>query len=220
MRRFAMLLAACMTAACVKEELALPDDDLSQAATCSAVRALELRQGSAATSFEGFTEILHFAMISAAANDVEIDLRRLAAVSGRAPAIMAEIEGRAWETLIEPCNATFPQTQRNPPPLQPDPYESGLTCFGLTDFLAKTAVEYPEAQSRAAAISVQALAAAQPVLRQRARSDEEAERIVAGYSARAFKAGRPAVLLEQCRRRFPPPPPPPPPSEEDSPARD
>ena len=73
----------------------------------------------------------------------------------------------------------------------------------------EAATDHPDAQSRAAAISGQALAAAQPVLRQRARSDAEAERIVAGYAARAFKAGRPAVLLAQCGRRFPPPPEPP-----------
>lgn len=204
-----ILLAALGAVGCVKAELALPDDSLSRATTCSAVRALELRQGSRTTSFEGFTEILHFAMIFAAENDVDVDLRRLVAVSGRAPAVLEEIQDKAWPTLIEPCNAAFPQTLRNPPPLQPDSYEAGMTCFALSDFLAKTAVEYPDAQRGAAAISGQALAAAQPVLRQRARGDAEAERIVAGYAARAFKAGRPAVLLAQCGRRFPPPPAPP-----------
>ena len=208
MRLLLVALLAFGAGACVKAELALPDDPLSQAATCSAVRALELRQGGdRAPSFEGFTEILHFAMIAAAADDVQVDLRRLVTVTQRAPVVMAEIRDKAWPTLIEPCNGAFPQTQRNPPPLQPDPYEAGMSCFAIADFLGKTASDHPDAQRRAAAISGQALAAAQPVLRQRARSDTEAERIVAGYAARAFKAGRPAVLLEQCGRRFPPPPP-------------
>lgn len=207
MRLLLVTLLAFGAGACVKSELALPDDPLSQAATCGAVRALELRQGgSEAPSFEGFTEILHFAMIAAAADDVQVDLRRLVTVTQRAPVVLAEIRDKAWPTLIEPCNGAFPQTQRNPPPLQPDQYEAGMTCFAIADFLSKTAAEYPDAQRGAAAISGQALAAAQPVLRQRARSDAEAERIVAGYAARAFKAGRPAALMSQCRRRFPPPP--------------
>lgn len=208
MRALLALLLGLGAGACVKSELALPDDPLSQAATCSAVRALELRQGgTGAPSFDGFTEILHFAMIAAAADDVEVDLRRLVTVTQRAPVVMAEIQDKAWPTLIEPCNGTFPQTQRNPPQLQPDPYEAGMTCFAVADFFSKTAVDHPDAQGRAAAISRQALAAAQPVLRRRARGDAEAERIVAGYAARAFKAGRPATLLAQCGRRFPPPPP-------------
>mgnify|MGYP000999439762 CR=1 FL=1 len=207
MRLLLVVLLGLGTGACVKSELALPDDPLSQAATCSAVRALELRQGGSETpSFEGFTEILHFAMIAAAADDVQVDLRRLVTVTQRAPDVMAEIQDKAWPTLIEPCNAAFPQSQRNPAPLQPDPYEAGMTCFAMADFVAKTAVDYPDAQRRAAAISGQALAAAQPVLQRRARSDAEAERIVAGYAARAFKAGRPAAFLAQCGRRFPPPP--------------
>lgn len=210
MRLLLVVLLGLGAGACVKSELALPDDPLSQAATCSAVRALELRQGgSGDPSFDGFTEILHFAMIAAAADDVRVDLRRLITVTQRAPVVLAEIRDKAWPTLIEPCNGTFPQTQRNPPPLQPDPYEAGMTCFAVADFLAKTATDYPDQQRSAAAISGQALTAAQPVLRRRARSDAEAERIVAGYASRAFKAGRPAVLLDQCRRRFPPPPAPP-----------
>lgn len=208
MRLLLVILLGLGASACVKSELALPDDPLSQAATCSAVRALELGQGgSGATSFDGFTEILHFAMIAAAADDVQVDLRRLITVTQRAPVVMEEIQDKAWPTLIEPCNGAFPQTQRNPPPLQPDPYEAGMTCFAVADFFAKTATDHQADQNRAATISRQALAAAQPVLQRRARSDGEAERLVAGYASRAFKAGRPAALLEQCHRRFPPPPP-------------
>lgn len=201
--RLALVLALGL-AGCVRAELALPEDALSRAATCSAVRALELRQGGGgAASFDGFTEILHFAMIAAAEDDVQVDLRRLMSVSNRAPAIMDEIRDKAWPSLVEPCNAAFPQTQRNPPPLPPDPYEAGMTCFALADFLRLTGVGYPDDQRWLAALTGPSLAAAQPILRQRASDDAEAQRIVSGYAARTFKAGRPAVTLAQCRRRFP-----------------
>lgn len=203
MRLAAMMLALGL-AGCVRAELALPEEGLSQAATCSAVRALELRQGGdGAVTFDGFTEILHFAMIAAAEDDVQVDLRRLMAVSARAPVIMQEIQSKAWPTLVEPCNAAFPQTQRNPPALPPDPYEAGMTCFALADFLGKTAGDYPDAQRAAVALAGPALTAAQPILRQRASDNAEAQRIVSGYASRAFKAGRPAMLLAQCGRRFP-----------------
>lgn len=195
-----------MLAGCTPRELALPEDRLSAASVCTAVRALELRggaSGSADVSFDGFTEILHFAMIAAAEDSAQIDLRRLVEVSRRGPVLMEELASQEWRSLVEPCNAAFPETQRAAGPLPRDAYEAGMTCFALADFIARTAADYPEAQAAANALTNPALAAAQPVLRQRAATDAEAQRLVAGYAARAFVAGRPVSVLDQCRRRFP-----------------
>lgn len=205
MRRTAAALALVALAGCAPRDLALPEDRQSQASVCGAVRALELRRGGGAAtmSFDGFTEILHFAMIYAAEESAQVDLRRLLTVSRRAPVVMEELADKEWASLVEPCNTAFPETQRNAPALPRDSYEAGMTCFALADFISKTAGEYPDDQRAAAALTGPALAAAQPVLRQRASDNEDAHRIAAGYAARAFRAGRPSSLLDQCRRRFP-----------------
>jgi hypothetical protein len=208
-RRAALIaLAASLGAsACTQPAGDLPEDSVERAATCEAVRALELSAGKAQAgpvSFEGFTEILHFAMLAAAEDGVQVDLNRLFTVSQRAPAVMAELDGDEWPALVEPCNTAFAETQRPAEPLPPDLYEAGLTCFGLTEFLARTATDYPAERREMAQIADRALQAAQPTLRERASDNVEAQRLAGGYAARGFKAGRPASLLGQCRRRFPP----------------
>ena len=205
-------LIACALAGCAPQELALSDDPLMRATTCTAVRALELRGGSGQerpVSFAGFLEILHFGMLSAAEDGVQVDVRRLITVSHQAPVLMQELSEKNWRSLVEPCNAAFPQTQRPAPPLANDPYEAGMTCFGISEFVGQTAVNYPEEQRRFAALAERALDAARPVLRERARDEQDAARLSAGYTARSFRAGTPASLLQQCTRRFPAPPAPP-----------
>lgn len=205
MSRAAALAIALAVAACAPAAVQLPDEPLARATTCAAVRELELSAGRAnggEVSFAGFTEILHFAMLAAAEDGVQVDLRRLFTVQQRAPAAVQTLD-EDWASLVEPCNSAYPETQRPAPPLPRDPYEAGLTCFGMADTVARTATRYPAEQSGYAALAERALQAAQPVLRQRARDNDDALRIAAGYTARAFKAGRPASLLDQCMRRFP-----------------
>jgi hypothetical protein len=204
MRRAAALLFLAL-AACSQKPIELPAEPLTRATACTAVRALELRDGktdAGAVSFAGFTEILHFGMLVAARDGVQVDVGKLVTVSHRAPIMMAELADQNWRSLVEPCNNAFPETQRPAPPLADDAYEAGMTCFGITDFMARTAVDFPAEQQRFSALADRALAAAQPVLRQRAANNEEAAGLSAGYSARAFQAGTPASLIDQCSRRF------------------
>lgn len=209
MRRLAApLVVAVMVSACAPQTLELSDDPVTRATTCTAVRALELRGGSLEerpVSFAGFTEILHFGMLSAAADGVQIDVRRLITVSHRAPAVLRELSGQNWRSLVEPCNAAFPETQRPAAPLPNDGFEGGMTCFGIAEFMGRTAADYPAEQRDFAALADRALDAARPVLRERARDEQDATRISAGYTARAFRAGTPISLLEQCVKRFPAP---------------
>jgi len=205
-RRGAAPALALLAAACAPENSVLPQDATARAATCTAVRALELRGGRAddgRMSFAGFAEILHFGMIHAAEEGVSIDMRRLMMVSQRAPTIMEELEEAEWRALVEPCNAAYPETQRPAGPLPADAFEGGMTCFAMADFMSKTAFEYPEQRRSLGWLADRALAAAQPELRRRARDNEEAQRIADGYAGRAFRAGRPVSLIEQCARRFP-----------------
>jgi hypothetical protein len=182
---------------CARPNGQLPQDKVERAVACTAVRALELtagKGGSGPVSFEGFTEILHFGMLAAAEDGMQVDLNRLFAVSQRAPEAMAQLEGGEWQPLVEPCNAAYPETQKVASALPPDPYEAGLTCFGLAELVARTATDYPAERREVAALGDRALAAAQPTLRQRARDNADAERLAAGYTSRGFKSGRPAVI--------------------------
>jgi hypothetical protein len=143
-RRTALLALAA--AGCTQPSGQLPQDPLERATACTAVRALELsasKAGEGPVSFDGFAEVIHFSMLAAAQDGVQVDPRRLFAISQQAPAVMAQLEEPEWRAMVEPCNAAFPETQRPAPPLPPDPYEAGLTCFGLADFMVKTAADYP-----------------------------------------------------------------------------
>jgi hypothetical protein len=185
----------------------LPQDSLERATACTAVRALELsagKSGEGAVSFDGFSEIIHFAMLAAAEDGVQVDLRRMLAISQQAPRTMDQLAEDEWRAMVEPCNQAFPETQRLAAPLPRDSYEAGLICFGLAEFMVQAATDYPDERRELAGLADRALEAAQPVLRERARDNEDAQRIAAGYTARGFKSGRPASLIAQCRRRFPP----------------
>jgi hypothetical protein len=78
-----------------------------------------------------------------------------------------------------------------------------MMCFGLADFLARTAADHPREREVAAGLADRALAAATPVLTQRAAANQDALQLSDRYMARAFLAGTPASLIGQCARRFP-----------------
>ena len=205
----AAMALAISVGACASAPLELPEESLERAATCTAVRTLELRAGKAEEgplSFAGFTEIVHFGMMHASEDAVRVDLERLAAVQRRAEDEVRSLDGENWLSLVEACNAAFPETQKDPAPLLSDAFEAGMTCYAFGDFLARaSAANFPHEQRSLAAMAERALAAAQPVLRQRARDEADARRISEGYAARAFNAGRPTSLVGQCQRRFPSP---------------
>jgi hypothetical protein len=188
MRRTALLALAA--AGCAQPSGQLPQDPLERATACTAVRALELsasKAGEGPVSFDGFAEVIHFSMLAAAQDGVQVDPRRLFAISRQAPAVMAQLEEAEWRAMVEPCNAAFPETQRPAPPLPPIPYEAGLTCFGWPISWRRRPADYPAERGRACGLAGRALQAAQPVLRERARDNEDAQRIAAGYAARGSR---------------------------------
>lgn len=198
----ALLLAA---AGCAEPPLELPVEPAARAVHCSAATALDLREGQAADapmSFDDFTRILHVAMIAAARGGERVDMRRLMTISQTAPVQMEELADHNWRSLLGPCDEAFPEARRPAGPLPETPFEAAMMCFGLADFLARTAADHPPERQAAAALADRALAAATPVLRQRVQSDEDATRISDRYMAQAFLAGTPPSLLDQCARRF------------------
>lgn len=199
----ALLLAA---AGCAGAALELPEEPVARASRCSAATALDLQQGKAEeapVSFAHFTRILHFAMVTAARAGGAVDLRQLMTISQDAPIAMQELRGRNWRSLLAPCARAFPETQRPAGALPPDSFESGMMCFGLADFLARTGADHPREREVAAALADRALAAATPVLTRRVGSGQDALQLSDRYMARAFLAGTPSSLLDRCARRFP-----------------
>lgn len=206
MNGLAAAALAVALAGCAGAVIEMPEEAAAQASRCSAVRALALGEGradDAPVSFADFGEILHPAMITAARAETGVDLRQLMTISQDAPVAMEELRSRNWRSLVEPCAAAFPEAQRRAGELPPDSFESGMICFGLADFLARTATDYPREREAAAGLADRALAAATPVLTQRSGNDEDALQISDRYMARAFLAGTPASVLDQCARRFP-----------------
>jgi hypothetical protein len=199
------LAALAVAGGCAPEPPALPKEPVARAATCTAVRSLELRTGpSAQLSFAGFTEILHFAMIESARGRDAADLSLIAAISRAAPTRLQELEGQDWRGLVEPCNTSYPETQRAAAMPASSALEAGLTCFGIADFFARTAADHPQQAREAALLADRALAAATPALREQAAAGREPATLAALHQARAFVAGRPETLLAACRDRFPP----------------
>ena len=205
MKRAALTALIALTA-CDGSALELPEQPTARASHCSAVRALALGAGraeAAPVSFAAFGEILHPAMITAARAQGAVNLRQLMTISQDAPVVMEELRTRNWRSLAEPCATAFPETRRGAGELPPDSFESGMICFGLADFLARTATDYPRERQVVTALADRARAAATPVLTRRAASGQDALQVSDRFMARAFLAGTPASLLDECARRFP-----------------
>jgi hypothetical protein len=64
-------------------------------------------------------------MLASAEDGVRVDLRRLLDVRSGGRRRWRELDDGDWHKLVEPCNASYPETQREAEPLPPDPYEAG-----------------------------------------------------------------------------------------------
>ena len=82
-------------------------------------------------------------------------------------------------------------------------FDAAMTCFGIADFVARTAGDFPREALAAGELAERALAASSQELTRRARTNDEAQVIAERYRAQAFLAGTPTSLLDQCAQRFP-----------------
>lgn len=167
---------------------------------------LRLQQSDSPTppaSFDAFLKILHYAMIAGARGQERVDLRALDDVSRRASVALQEMREQDWQARLPDCASAFPETQRPAGRLPEAPFDAAMTCFGLADFLARTAGDFPRESIAAGELAERALAASARELTRRARTNEEADRLADRYRVQAFLAGTPASLLDQCAQRFP-----------------
>ncbi|WP_166040928.1 hypothetical protein [Sphingosinicella sp. YJ22] len=206
MRRTALGLAGLALAGCQPPAPAWPSELEAQAGLCSAVHVIRLRERDSATppgSFDAFLQILHYAMIASARGRERIELRALDSVSRRAGVAQVELREQDWQARVADCAAAFPEARRPAGRLPEAPFEAGMICFGLADFVARTAADFPREAVAASDLAERALAAAAPELTRQARTNDEAERLGERYRVRAFLAGTPSSLLDQCAQRFP-----------------
>ena len=130
-------------------------------------------------------------------------MRALDDVGRRAGVALIEAREQDWQERQPDCDSAFPETRRPAGPLPEASFEAGMICFGLADFVARTAADFPREAVAASDLAERALAAAAPQLTRQARNNEQAGRIGDRYRIRAFLAGTPTSLLDQCAQRFP-----------------
>lgn len=207
MKRAWLGLVGLALAGCQKPAPDWPTDLEAQAGLCSAVHVMRLREPDSATppaSFDGFLQILHYAMIAGARGRERVELRALDQVGRRAAVAHVQLREQDWKSRLPDCAAAFPETQRPAGRLPQSPFEAGMICFGLADFVARTAADFPREAVAASDLAERALAAAAPELTRQVRGNEQAaEQLGERYRLQAFLAGRPSSLLDQCAQRFP-----------------
>ncbi len=199
-------LAALALAGCQKRAPEWPNDLRAQAGLCSAVHVMRLRAPDSATppgSFDGFLQILHYGMIAGARGRDRLDLGALDEVGRRAAVANVALREQDWQAPMANCAAAFPETQRPAGRLPEAPFEAGMICFGLADFVARTAADFPREAVAASDLAERALAAAAPELTRRAQSNAQADQLGERYRLQGFLAGTPTSLLDQCAQRFP-----------------
>lgn len=183
-----------------------PAELVAQAGLCSAVHVMRLRAPDSTTppgSFDGFLQVLHYSMIAGARGRERVELRVLDEVGRRAGVAHVQLREQNWEARLSDCAGAFPEAQRPAGRLPEAPFDAGMICFGLADFVARTAADFPREAVAASDLAERALAAAAPELTRRARTNEQADQLGERYRVRAFLAGTPASLLDQCAQRFP-----------------
>ena len=199
-------LAGLALAGCQPPAPAWPEELQAQACLCSAVHVLRLRERDSTTppgSFDGFLQILHYAMIAGARGRESVEMRTLDDVSRRAGPAIVELREQDWQARLPDCAAAFPEARRPAGRLPEAPFEAGMMCFGLADFVARTARDFPREAVAASDLAERALTAAAPELTRQARTNVQAEQLGNRYRVRAFLAGTPSSLLDQCAQRFP-----------------
>jgi hypothetical protein len=200
-------LVAVALAGCQKPAPEWPTDLVAQAGLCSAVHVFRLRErdsGTPPAGFDGFLQILHYAMIAGARGRDRVELQALDEVGRRAAVAHVQLREQDWKARLPDCAAAFPETQRPAGRLPQSPFEAGMICFGIADFVARTAADFPREAVAASDLAERALAAAAPELTRRARNDEQAaEQLGERYRLQAILAGRPSSLLDRCAQRFP-----------------
>ena len=199
-------LVGLALAGCRPPAPAWPEELQAQAGLCSAAHVLRLRERDSQTppgSFDGFLQILHYAMIASARGRESVEMRTLDDVSRRAGPALVELREQDWQARLPDCAAAFPEARRPAGRLPEAPFEAGMMCFGLADFVARTARDFPREAIAASDLAERALTAAAPELTRQARTNAQAEQLGNRYRVRAFLAGTPSSLLDQCAQRFP-----------------
>lgn len=198
-------------ASCGKQEIALPADPVDRAATCAAVAASQMREGSnnlGALAFEQQGHLMHYALLEGAATPI-FSQDQTAAVVKRMPEVEAGVTGGKWQPLVAQCAAAYPATVKiTDITLPADPMDARLGCYALASFITgalqqqdatypdqlKTYMDFRRDQDD----QVGAAYAARGIT-----SDEAKDKARKQALSKIVKLGSPMAVMTVCLEKYP-----------------
>jgi hypothetical protein len=211
MKRIAFVLTAALAlAGCGKKTLSLPADPIDRAATCGVVAAAQARSAmtdiKAALPIEAQGKILHYALLAGAESD-SFSIEQASTVSKRMPALEADITGGKWQELAPACAEAYPAAAASEIELPSGRYDALIGCdevaHFLTEALQRQEVQYGKELGDYAELRRKLESQITPGLHARAGSDTAKQQVERRKAmASMVKLGNPAVIAQQCVKRF------------------
>lgn len=202
-------LAALLLASCGPKTLALPDDPVDRAATCSVVAAADARLVTDVRQvlpFEAQGRIVHYPLLAGSTGET-FSAEAATKASARTADLESNITEGKWKDLIPQCRTAFPATAKTDIELPDDRYRAQLGCNELADFmllaLTQQAEHYGNELSAYLALKRKLEQPIVPGLRAAAGTDLEAQKVERGKALSAFaKLGPPVEVLKICIDRY------------------
>lgn len=203
-------LAAGLLASCGPQAIALPQDPIERAATCSVVAAANARETSkslGSLSFDDQAHVMHYALL-AGSESGSFDQERAAQAAAKAQEVQEGVTDAKWQDLVAPCAAAYPEAQaKHTVTLPPDPFEAQMGCYTLAAFLGKTmggdpAVEDKVVEYGALNRKIDPKIGATLAARGIKTDSDKAKQLRNEALARAAKVGPPGPVLAACKARF------------------
>jgi hypothetical protein len=211
MKRIGIVLAATLAlAGCGKKTLSLPADPVDRAATCGVVAAAQARSAmtdiKAPLPIEAQGKILHYALLAGAESD-SFSIERASTVSKRMPALESDITGGKWQELAPSCAKAYPETATGGVELPSGRYDALIGCDEVAHFLMEALerqeVQYGKELNDYRELRRKLESQITPGLRARAGSDTAKQQVERRKAmAGMVKRGNPAVIAQQCVKRF------------------
>jgi hypothetical protein len=203
-------LAAGLLASCGPKAIALPEDPIERAATCSVVAAANAREASkslGSLSFDDQAHVMHYALL-AGSDSGAFDQERAARAAAKAQQVQESVTDAKWQDLVAPCAAAYPAAQPKPAVTLPaDAFDAQMGCYTLASFLAKTmggdpAVEEKLVEYGALNRKLDPRIGATLAARGVKTDSDQAKQLRNEALARTAKLGPLGTVLAACKARF------------------
>ena len=203
------LIPAIALSGCGPKALALPDDPIERAATCSVVAAADARVATGVKgnlSAEAQGRIFHYPLLAASAGG-SYDADIAAAVFKREHPIADAVTKGKWQDLKPACASAYPATTVTAPELPAKPLDSAIECYMTVDFMRKALAgagqSYAEAVTRYGAL-VNKLdpKVSTELTRAGIKGNDAIQTRRKQGLADSAKLGPPPAVIEACTRKY------------------